>query len=127
MIEIAPGWTLNVERGPDWLFVRVGSPPQPGFDMPPLAETLWAALQDHLVYRVVIELYDLPLLDSYLIGQLVLLHKRIHTHDGVLRICGLSAHNQQVLSDCQLGGRLPHFSNREEALLGRLYRPWQPR
>lgn len=127
MIEITPGWALHVERGPEWLFIRVEAPPHHDFDTPPLAEALWAQLQSHFTYRVVVELQDVPLLDSYLVGQLVLLHKRIHAHGGVLRVCGLSEHNQRVLRDCQLGGRLPHYCSREEAIWGTLHRPMQPR
>lgn len=127
MIQITPGWALHVERGPEWLFVRVEAPAHGGIDAPPLAQSLWSLLESHFTYRVVVELQDLRLLDSYLVGQLVLLHKRIHSHGGVLRLCGLSEHNQQVLRDCQLGGRLPHYGNREEAIWGSLYRPLQPR
>ncbi|HZZ74172.1 MAG TPA: hypothetical protein VFE24_18195 [Pirellulales bacterium] len=45
MLTIAPGWTLDVERGPDWLFVKVHPPAGDPFDMPPLAESVWSILE----------------------------------------------------------------------------------
>ncbi len=124
MVQIAEGWELDVERGPDWLFVR------PHFmtratDTPPLAEQVWALLEQNFTSRLVLELDQIPLLHSYLIGQLVWLHKRIHVTGGVLRICGLSSANQSVLRMCQLEARFPLYTNREDAVRG--YRPPQPR
>ena len=72
-----------------------------------------------------LELDEVELLHSYLVGQLVLLHKRISTHGGVMRVCGLSPGNQQVLHLCRLEGRFPHYEDREHAVLGQ--RPQQPR
>jgi anti-anti-sigma regulatory factor len=90
-----------------------------------LAEHIWQVLQQHFIYRVVLELDDLPSLPSSLIGQLVLLHKRMHTQGGVLRLCGLPPAQQQAISSSRLEERFPHYSNREEAVWG--HRPTQPR
>ena len=119
MLEFAPGWTLDVERGPDCLVVRLhGSYEGEPTD---LAESLWELLQRHFTYRLVIEMDDLPILPSYLIGQLVLLYKRIHGQGGLLRLCGLSDENREALRVCQFHGQLPHYRTREEAVIG--YRP----
>ena len=40
---------------------------------------------------------EIAVLDSTLIAQLIQLYKRIREHDGVLRLCGLSAYNRRVL------------------------------
>ncbi len=103
MIETAAGWFLDVDRGPDWLFIRVH--PQSGEnDAPGLAESVWHVLEQSFIYRVVLELQDFALLRSSLIGQLVLLSKRVHSQGGILRLCGLSPANQEVLRTCRLQG-----------------------
>ena len=119
MQALAPGWELEVERGPGWLLVKLGCPDQDASDSPPLADELWSLMERHFVYRLVLEMDQVKLLQSYLLGQLVLLNKRIHEHDGVLRVCGLSAFNQEVLERHKLSGRLPVYGNLEEAVLGR--------
>jgi anti-anti-sigma factor len=125
MVQIAEGWELDVERGPDWLFVRPHYVSPQATDTPPLAEQIWSILEQNFTNRLVLELDQLPFLHSYLIGQLVWLHKRIHTQGGIMRISGLSTPNQEVLRICQLDGRFPQYPNREDAVMG--YRPTQPR
>lgn len=125
MIEIAPGWSLTVDRGPDWLFVRIGPQRQNAVDSPPLAECIWRIVEQHFTYRVVLELDELDVLPSYLIGQIVLLHKRLTSRGGVMRICGLSERNQQVLALSRLSSRFPNYSSRGEAVVG--HWPGQPR
>jgi anti-anti-sigma factor len=126
MLAIAPGWELEVERGPDWLIVKVCNPEPPGKEAPPLAEQIWSLLNTHFTYRLVLELDRITLLNSSLIGQLIDLYRRIRGQDGVLRLCGLSAYNRRVLSTCRLDDRLPAFEDRLEAVLG-CTRPGQPR
>ena len=124
MLQLAPGWTVTVERGPGWLLVRLGSSPQ---DQPQanLAEGLWSLMQQHFINRLVLELDDLPLLDDRTIDQLKLLQARIHQHDGMLRICGQSDENHSALCACGFEGHLPRCRTREEAILG--FHPSQPR
>ncbi len=109
---------LDVDRGPDWLFVHVQRPNSDRLDPIPMADAVWDVVEQHFTYRVVLELGDLPILHSHLIGQLILLGKRISNHGGVLRICGLSAHNQMALAACRLDSNLPNFANRTDAVLG---------
>jgi anti-anti-sigma factor len=123
MIQTAAGWGLDVDRGPDWIFVRVH--PRGVDDAPGLAESVWSVLEQNFVYRVVLELDDIALLHSAIIGQLVLLSKRVHTHGGLLRLCGVSDPNRSILRMCRLEGALPYFDNRGDAVMG--YRPKQPR
>ena len=119
MLAIAPGWELDVERGPGWLLVRVTGPERDATDDPPLADGLWELLERHFTYRVVLELDQVRLLNSHLVGQLVQLHKLIRRRDGVMRLCGLSPHNQRVLRTCRLDERCLVYHNREEAVMGR--------
>lgn len=119
------GWLLEVERGPDWLFIK----PRPTGDLDrvpfDLCEALWEQLETHFTYRLVLELDDVPELPSRLIGQLIMLHNRIDRHGGVLRLCGLNSGCQASLELCALGGRLRNFTTRADAVLGP--RPTQPR
>jgi anti-anti-sigma factor len=125
MLAIAPGGELDVERGPDWLMVRVRNVDLTESASPKLAERLWHLLQQHFIYRLVLELDEVRLLNSPLIGQLIQLYRRIKEHDGVLRLCGLSASNRQVLHTCRLDDRFLSYQDRQEALMG--CHPNQPR
>ena len=125
MLETLAGWELDVDRGPNWLFVKIRGPEQHTSDAPPLADRLWVLLQDHLANRVVLELDEIGILSSHLLGQLSLLRQRICEAGGTMRLCGLSPHNHDVLHFCRLDEQFPHYENREEAVLGCL--PRQPR
>jgi len=123
-------WRLDVDRGPGWIFVRIHPPRVNGFDAQEhepgeLAERIWDVLLLNHCYRVVLEMDAIDLIMSALLGQLVQLSKRVHSHDGILRISGLSLTNQDILRTCRLDSALPHFQNREHAVMG--YRPLQPR
>ena len=119
MLAIAPGWELGVERGPDWLLVKVESVDEDAIDAPPLADEIWSLLECHFTYRLVLELDQVHLLNSHLVGQLVMLYKRIREHGGVMRLCGLSDFNRRVLRICQLEDRFLPCRDRKEAVLGR--------
>jgi anti-anti-sigma regulatory factor len=123
---LSADWELDVDRGPDWIFVRL----RPGHDGLhddfTLAERIWSLLAQSFTYRLVLELDRVPLLYSNLIAQMVLLSKRIHSHGGLLRLCQLSPENQQVIHVCRLDGCLPHYESRGAAVMG-AYRPMQPR
>jgi anti-anti-sigma factor len=112
------GWELAVERGPDWVFVRLIPPEDQAQEDPELAERLWDVLLRHLTHRIVLELDEVPLLRSHVIGQLAKLAKRVLSHGGMLRITGLSPNNQEVLRLCRLDQMFPNFPNREQAVAG---------
>jgi anti-anti-sigma factor len=124
MVQTDVGWRFDVDRGPDWVFVRL-HPDDSNLETDSLAEQLWAVLEQSFTYRLVLELDEVPILQSYLIAQLVLISKRINSHGGLLRLCGLSPANQEVIRLCRLDGCLPHFVNRGDAAMG--HRPLQPR
>ncbi|MHB8901924.1 MAG: STAS domain-containing protein, partial [Thermoguttaceae bacterium] len=85
---------------------------------PPLADLVWEQLQQHFVYRLALELDDVPVMHSYLLGQLLVLQKRILEHDGVMRVCGLSPLNRNVLEMHGLDHQLPNYCDRNEAVMG---------
>lgn len=111
-------WELDVRRGPGWLLVKPASPDLQLAEHHPLADDLWSLLERHFVYRLVIHLDNVRVLNSHLIGQLLMLDRRIHEHNGVMRLCGLSVHNQRVLQIHGLADRLPAYESLEDAVLG---------
>jgi len=104
-----------VDRGPDWLFVRL-RPNQERLD--DIADRLWELMNQQFVGRLVLEMDEVDFLSSLLMGQLVMLHKRILQHDGVLRLCGLSRACTEALHLCRLDQALPHFDCRADAVHG---------
>ncbi|MEX2173516.1 MAG: STAS domain-containing protein [Pirellulaceae bacterium] len=139
LLEVASDWSFQIDRGPDWLFIRPcpphagDNPPHAGDNPPhagdmgefPLAETIWGSLEQAFCHRVVVELDDVHFLRSWLVGELVRLHKRVTAHGGMMRVCGLSAASQDVLRTCRLLDRFPAYANRTAAVMG--HRPQQPR
>ncbi len=140
LLELAPEWAVEIDRGPDWLFIRL-QPPTGGhsasfdsasFDSAardhgefPLAELIWQRLEQSFCHRVVLELDSVPHLRSWMVGELVKLHKRLVSTGGMMRLCGLSPTNQEVLRACRLADRFPAYRNRTDAVMG--HRPQQPR
>lgn len=106
---------MKIERGPDWLIVQLSRSDAPYND---LGERLWDLLNQHFIYRLVLEMDDVDFLPSALMGQLVMLHKRIIKHGGALRMCGLTDSCLEALHMCRLDQALPHFSSRTEAIYG---------
>ena len=124
-LQLAPGWHMDLEHGPEWLFVRLAPPEDLFADSVDLAGALWNFLEQEFTFRLVLELDQLPLLTSHLVGQLLRLSKRIYSHGGMLRICGLSDSNQQVLRISQLAGKFSQYRDRHDAVMG--HRPKNPR
>jgi len=118
MPAVALGWDLDVDRGPDWLIVKVRGPEADSATESSLSAAIWDLVQRHFTYRVVLELDQVTLLDSYLVGQLVELYKLICQRDGVMRVCGLSPYNREVLHACRLDESLTPFRDRQDAVLG---------
>jgi len=107
---------MKIDRGPDWLIVQLDPTDEP-YDN--VADRLWTLLNQHFVYRVVLDMEYVDFMPSQLIGQLVMLHKRVLQHEGALRLCGLSAEATEALHFCRLDQALPNFPTRSEAVYGR--------
>ena len=123
MLGVSSGWTVDVERGPDWLFVRLGAPTDGECDVSLLADSVWSVVKQHFVYRVVLECDSLGMFDSAMVAQIVGLHRRLQKQSGVLRLCGLSDRNQEMLKACRLDGLFPQFRSRSQAVLAHRPRP----
>jgi len=125
-IPLARGWDLQVERGPEWLFVRPHRVDRTAEDSPAIAEHVWAILEQSFGNRLVLEMGDFDCLDSHLVGELLWLYRKLHARDGMMRICGLSSENQALLKEFRLEERFPPYRNREDAVMNGS-RPSQPR
>lgn len=121
LLELAPQWAMDIDRGPDWLFIKLVPPRDGDNGELPLAEMIWKKLEQCFCYRVVIELDDVGYLRSWMIGELVRLHKRVTTQGGMLRLSGVSPEADTVLRICRLSDRFPAYRNRTDAVMG--YRP----
>jgi anti-anti-sigma factor len=69
----------------------------------------------------VLELDEIGYLRSWMIGELVRLHKRVMTQGGMLRLSGVSPEAETVLRICRISDRFPAYRNRTDAVMG--YRP----
>jgi hypothetical protein len=124
-LDLAPGWAVELDRGPGWLFVRLKGDDPSDMQEIDLADRVWKLLEQEFGHRIVVELDDIGLLRSQLIGELVHLHKLVCEHHGVMRVSGLSDRNYEVLRTNRLHHRFPRFQSRTDAVMG--YRPSQPR
>ena len=106
---------MEVVRGPDWLIVRVQIDRE---DVDQFSELIWDLVEKHFVYRLVLEMDDVAFMPSVMMGQLVMLQKRLLQHDGSLRLSGLSPECEEALHFCRLDHTLSHFDTREDAIHG---------
>jgi len=118
LLDLAPEWATEIERGPDWLFIRLSPPPHCERDEAPLAKMIWQKLEQCFCYRVVLELDEVDFLPSWMIGELVRLHKRVTTQGGMLRLCGISPEAELALRICRLHDCFPAYRNRTDAVMG---------
>lgn len=118
MFTTTAGWDMDVERGPDWLLVRLGRTRGHQSQVRTLADVLWTVLEQHLAHRLVLELDQLRMLDDELVDELLGLHDRLAARGGTMRICGLTPECRQLLLDRQVVDRLVPYLDREEAVLG---------
>lgn len=86
MLTLAPRWSLDVTRGPDWLIIKPIPPQRNLADAPPLADQLWATLDQHFTYRLVLDLSQIGRLQNAILGQLSSVNARIQSHGGLLRL-----------------------------------------
>ncbi len=119
MIKQEDTWNLTVERGPACLLVTFCGEivPVPG-DLP-LGVYLWQLMQRHFTDRIILDLSAVEQLTGYAVRQLIALARLVNDHDGMMRICGLSDYNLNLLRRYGQRGRLSCYGDHEEALVGR--------
>lgn len=118
MINTATRWDLEVDRGPDWLIVRLKGPISRVGEAASLEEVLWSLLEQHLSRRLVIEMDQIDALDDDVIEQLTALHDRLTDRGGVMRLCGVRSEHRLLLARHGVGGRLTVYGDCEHATLG---------
>ncbi len=124
MLDRTLGWQIHLDFSTDWIFVRIEKLGDESV-VPPISQSLWAVAEERQIHRWVVEMASPVWMNSYLIGQLILLHKRATLEGGTLRLCGLSDDNHRVLRLMSLGERFPNYATREDAVMGHL--PVKPR
>lgn len=118
-IEVSAGslqWEMHVERGPDCLIVKLGTPSGQPWEMGPLADTIRSLLDRHFTYRLILDMKELTLMSSMVIGQLVMLRKWICAHRGVMCLCGMSPLNLDILRRLHLLGFFSIYRNCQDAV-----------
>jgi anti-anti-sigma regulatory factor len=126
MIVTTTGWDLDVQRGPGCLFVRLRASRRGKSLETSLAEQLWAFLEQHFTYCLVLEMDEVEHLDGDLLAQIAALADRIEVHEGMLRLCGLSPENRKILERFSQSDSLPAYRSRADAIFARCL-PCQPR
>jgi hypothetical protein len=116
MVDTSNGWALKVERGPNWLLVNARLLGGVSCREESLLDTLWSVMEEHFTYRMVLELEPDEVLDRRLIGDLARLNERARSHEGVLRLCGLSPQNRRLLHREGEGAVLAAYRDRREAV-----------
>jgi anti-anti-sigma regulatory factor len=126
MLTTDKGWRLCVQRGPGCLFVRLLPDANASSALDPLSDRLWALLEQHFTYSLVLEMDGIEVPDSHLLAEIAALADRIEVHEGMLRLCGLSPEGREMLHRCRGGDPVPAYVSRQDALFAS-YRPGQPR
>lgn len=114
-----------VERGPNWLFIRVRAPACE----PALADRLWDIARQHFTSRLVLELDAADPINEGLGAELRSLSERLREIGGAVRLCGLPPEvAEDVLDDADCSS-LRHDASRHDAAVGDSVRitPPQPR
>lgn len=116
MQEFARGWGTELEHLADWLLIRLYTYGDERANEPPLADALYGIAKAEHRFRVMIEPDPAVDFRSYLVGQFITLHKRLHLHGGALRLSGVSADNYNVLRLMRLTDHIPAYPDRHAAL-----------
>ncbi len=113
------GWEIEVDRGPDWLFVRLIPTNNTSSYTSEFVEPVWDVIDQHFIYRIVLEMDQLDQVSSELIDQLLILQQRVWAHQGMLRLCGLSPDCFEARASVLSAAGLTNYRDRETAVLGR--------
>lgn len=112
------GFKLTVDRGPNWLFVKLRPKRRFADDIAHIADELWSIATRHFTYRLVLELEELREIPPAMVDQLVILQERLAHCDGSLRICGRSVGPLPNICEGDFDTALPVYGSRQEAVLG---------
>jgi len=65
------------------------------------------------------------LLTSFVVGQLIKLHRHLENNGGILRLCGVNSRHRQVLERLGMAECLPIYDDVRDAVMGGF--PCKPR
>ncbi len=117
-IHEVDGLELQVDRGPNWLFVKLRTKKKLPRVVPHLSGELWSIASRHFIYRLVVELDELDEMPQAWTDQLVELQSHLADCGGALRICGLSPECEEALACSQADTTLMNHASRAAAVLG---------
>jgi hypothetical protein len=114
-------WSVSIDRGPDWLFIRLEPPRRLGDDavVDRLDDHVWQTIREHGAHRVVLELDRVQAINEGLIDMIAAVGTRVRDDGGLLRVCGLSRPNLDRLRRSTNAADVPHFGSRAEAVIAR--------
>jgi len=108
-------WDIAVDRGPDWLFLRLERGGPHGAECP-LADRLMQIIRVNHAHRVVVEFDGIDPLDDAILDAIAVVGSQVRDHGGLIRVCGLSAGGVRRLESSDQAGDLPHFESRSAAV-----------
>ena len=117
-VHVVDGLELNVDRGPNWLFVKLRPNKAPRAAVPQLADKLWSISTRHFIYRLVVEVDGKEQLPAGWMEELADLQQRLTECGGALRICGASPDPEQSLASGYLDCALSTSASRVGAVRG---------
>lgn len=118
-VHVVDGLEMNVDRGPNWLFVKLRGKKAPRAAVPHIADKLWSISTRHFIYRLVLELDELEEIPPGWMDELVDLQQRLTECGGALRICGVTPDVEHAsASSGNLECRLSSHATRAEAVMG---------
>ena len=113
-------WSVSIDRGPDWLFIRLEPPRRlGGAAAADRLDHVWQTIREHGAHRVVLELDRVQSIDEGLIDMITAVGARVRDDGGLLRVCGLSRPNLDRLRRSATATDVPHFASRTEAVVAR--------
>ena len=125
-VDLAPGWKTELDRGPDWLFVKLYGPNGNCADATGMAESLGMMMQQELKGRLLLEMEEVYEMPQDFVEELILLRDELEKQGSMLRLCGMAIEHEVILGRHDPSRRLTPFRDREEAVMG-FYRPGKPR
>lgn len=125
MVEIVPGWHVEVDSDAEWTFMRLHPPMSENLRGRELADGLWRTLRERFCVHLILELEPLEYVTSQFLRQLLLLQDQLREEGGLLLLAGMSHDAYACVTHANLNERFPFYTDRGDAISG--YRPNKPR
>jgi len=126
LVDVAPGWKTELDRGPGWLIVKLYGPEGDDADAAGLADSLCTMLCQEFKERLLLELEHVRDMPLDLVDELHRLRDELEGQGAILRLCGMAAEHESRLYASDFAERFMHYRDRAEAIAG-FFRPGKPR